>query len=66
MTIPDNDKSAALAARTSIYLASSTAVEGVNGKYFDTNSKIVAWPAPVQDPDTRAKLWAMVEQLSHI
>ena len=66
MTIPDNDKSAALAARTSIYLASSIAVEGVNGKYFDTNSKIVAWPAPVHDPDTRAKLWAMVEQLSHI
>lgn len=66
MTIPDNDKSAALAARTSIYLASSIAVEGVNGKYFDTNSKIINWPAPVQDAATRAQLWTMVEQLSHV
>jgi NAD(P)-dependent dehydrogenase (short-subunit alcohol dehydrogenase family) len=66
MTTPDNDKSAALAARTSIYLASSSTVEGVNGKYFDTNSKIIAWPAPVHDQAIRAKLWTLVEQLSHV
>ena len=65
-TRPDGGQSAAKAARSSIYLASSAEVEGVNGKYFDTNSKIVAWPKAVLDQATRQHLWAIAEQLTQI
>lgn len=60
-TRPDNGKSAAKAARSSVYLATSPEVEGVTGKYFDTKSKIVPWPKAVLDPTVRQKLWTMVE-----
>lgn len=39
-------------------------VEGVNGKYFNTNSKLVDWPAPVLDKAIRQQLWKMVEKLT--
>ncbi len=39
MVRDDGGKSAAKASRSSIYLASSPEVEGVTGKYFDTNCK---------------------------
>ncbi|MBI3241262.1 MAG: SDR family NAD(P)-dependent oxidoreductase [Chloroflexi bacterium] len=61
----DGGKSAAKASRSSVYLASSAEVEGVNGKYFDTHSKLVDWPAPVIDQTTRQQLWAIAEQISH-
>lgn len=57
---PDGGKSAAKAARSSIYLAASPDVAGVTGKYFDTNSKMVAWPPAILDTPTREKLWKMV------
>ncbi|MBI5053516.1 MAG: SDR family NAD(P)-dependent oxidoreductase [Chloroflexi bacterium] len=65
-TRADGGQSAAKASRSSVYLASSTEVEGINGKYFDTNSKMVNWPMPVLDPSTRQHLWVMVEKLSRI
>ena len=52
-------------AETSIYLASSTAVEGISGRYFfDCKEKALGKPAR----DTRAKdqLWALSEKLTGI
>ncbi len=66
MTRPDNGKSAAKAAHSSVYLASSPEVEGVSGKYFGTTSKMVAWPAAVLDTSTREKLWKIVEQIAPV
>lgn len=66
MTRPDGDKSAEKAARSSVYLASSAEVEGVSGKYFDANSKLVAFPPAVLDSATRKKLWETVERLANI
>jgi hypothetical protein len=60
MIRPDGGKSAAKAARSSIYLASSKEVEGVSGKYFDTNCKEAAWSPAVLDKATREKLWNLV------
>jgi NAD(P)-dependent dehydrogenase (short-subunit alcohol dehydrogenase family) len=59
----DGGKSAAKASRSSIYLASSKDVEGVSGKYFDTNCKEAAWPPAVMDSNTREKLWEIIELL---
>lgn len=66
MTRPDGGKSAARAARCSVYLASSTEVEGFSGKYFDPDGRITDWPPPVRDPATRRKLWAIVEELAPV
>ena len=66
MTRPDGGKSAEKASRSSVYLASSKDVEGVNGKYFDTNSKMVEWPAIVMDVTTRQKIWGVAEQVTHL
>lgn len=63
---PDNGKSAAKAARSSIYLASSPDVAGVSGQYFDTNSKQVAWPPAVLDTSIRQKVWKMVTGMTHV
>jgi hypothetical protein len=41
-------------------------VEGVSGKYFDTNSKMVDMPAAVLDITTRQKLWIIAERVSRI
>jgi len=65
-TRADRGQSAAKAARCSVYLASSAGVEGVNGKYFDTQSNMVDWPQAVLDQATRQRLWAMTEHLSHL
>lgn len=66
MTRPDNGKSAAKAARSSIYLASSPEVNGVSGNYFDTNCKIVAWLPAVLDTTTRQRLYAYVANMAHL
>jgi NAD(P)-dependent dehydrogenase (short-subunit alcohol dehydrogenase family) len=58
----DGGKSAAKASRSSVYLASSKDVEGVSGKYFDTNCKEAAWSPAVMDDDTRQKIWQVVEE----
>lgn len=62
----DGGKSAAKASRSSVYLASSAEVEGVSGKYFDTNGKIVNWSPAVLDAVAREKLWKIVEQIAHV
>ena len=53
MVRDDGGKSAAKAARSSVYLASSPEVEGVTGKYFDTNCKEAAWSPAVMDAGMR-------------
>ncbi|MBM3123877.1 MAG: hypothetical protein FJZ87_02250 [Chloroflexi bacterium] len=63
MTRDDGGKSAAKASRSSVYLASSPDVEGVTGKYFDTNCKEAEWSPVVRDAATREKLWKIVESL---
>ncbi len=65
MTRPDGGKSAEKASRSSVHLASSKDVEGVNGKYFDTKSKMVNFPAVVMAAPTREKVWEAVKQVSH-
>lgn len=66
ITRPDNGKSAAKAARSSIYLAASPEVAGVTSAYYDTNSKLTAWPPAVLDTTTRENLWEIVSRLSGI
>jgi len=63
MVRDDGGKSAAKAARSSVYLASSSEVEGVTGKYFDTNCKEAAWSPAVMDADVRKTLWGMASQI---
>jgi len=65
-TRADEGQSAAKASRTSVYLASSADVEGINGKYFNPQSKAIDWPKPVLDQATRQHLWAIAEQVSHL
>lgn len=60
----DGGKSAAKAARSSVYLASSPEVDGVTGKYFDTNCKEAAWSPAVMHEANRETLWKIVEQLT--
>jgi hypothetical protein len=62
----DDGRSAAKAARTSVYLAASSEVEGITGKYFDPASKPVDWPAAVLDQVTRQQLWEIVERLARL
>ncbi len=62
MVRDDGGKSAAKAARSSVYLASSKEVEGVTGKYFDTNCKEAVWSPAVMDVSTREKLWKALEE----
>ena len=64
MVRDDGGKSAAKAARSSVYLASSPEVEGVTGKYFDTNCKEAAWSPAVMDAAFRQKIWQMVEKIT--
>ena len=63
MVRDDGGKSAAKASRSSVYLASSPEVEGVSGKYFNTNSKAVDWSPAVMDAEIRQRLWNIVEEL---
>ena len=62
----DGGKSAAKAARSSVYLASSKDVEGVSGKYFDTNAKQAEWSSAVLDANLRAQIWSTVERLAQL
>jgi len=60
---PDGGRSAAKASRSSVHLASSPDVEGVNATYFNPACEAVPWPAAVLDEGTRRRLWDAVEQL---
>ena len=61
----DGGKSAAKASRSSVYLASSKDVEGVSGKYFDTNCNLKDPPSAALDADNREKLWEIVKTLTN-
>jgi NAD(P)-dependent dehydrogenase (short-subunit alcohol dehydrogenase family) len=52
-------------ARTSIYLASSPAVEGITGKYF-SNSKISATMGQATDRALAKRLWEVSAELVHL
>ncbi|MBK8213557.1 MAG: SDR family NAD(P)-dependent oxidoreductase [Myxococcales bacterium] len=52
----DGGKSAEKASRSSVHLASSPALEGVTGRYYDTRSREVPWPAPLTDEVCEAAL----------
>lgn len=60
------DTTAAKAARSSIYLASSPEVEGLTGAYFNTNSKRNKWNSAANDPALRAALWDISLRLAHL
>lgn len=50
-------------ARTSVYLASASEVEGVTGKYFDERSRERASSEASRDPVAQEKLWSVSEAL---
>lgn len=60
------DISAAEAARSSIYLASSPEVEGVTGQYFNIKSKPTKWNAAVYDESVRKAIWETSERLARV
>lgn len=60
-TRADQGQSAAAAARSSIYLATSPEVQGVTGRYVDSRCRPADWPAAVLDADLRGRLWAAAE-----
>lgn len=62
----DGGKSAAKAAQSSVYLATSPALNGVSGQYFGTNSKPLDWPKDVLDSDLRLHLWDLCAKLAQI
>ncbi|MEM7738191.1 MAG: SDR family NAD(P)-dependent oxidoreductase [Deinococcota bacterium] len=64
MARDDAGKSAAKAARSSIYLASSAKIAGVTGKYFNTNSKQMDWPKDILDPNAQRVVWHLCEDLT--
>ena len=66
MTRPDDGRSAAKAAQSSIFLASNSTVEGVTGRYYNTKSAVVPWPAAALDQPIRQNLYTMVEQFAGI
>ena len=55
--------SPARGARTSVYLASSPAVEGVTGKYFSKMREVCSSPASY-DEEAAARLWRVSEELT--
>lgn len=52
------------AARSSIYLASSPEVDGVNGAYFNKNSERMKNIKQAADPAIRASLWALSMEMT--
>jgi NAD(P)-dependent dehydrogenase (short-subunit alcohol dehydrogenase family) len=61
---PDNGKSAAKAARSSIYAASAEDLRGATGLYINTNSQRQNMAAKHRDSRNRSIVWATLEQLS--
>lgn len=62
----DGGKSAAKAARSSIYLASAPEVAGVTGVYFGTKSERLDWKPSMTDSANRKAVWALSEQLTQL
>lgn len=62
----DGGKSAAKAAQSSVYLAVSPDVEGVSGRYYNTNCKLMDWPKDVLDDGLRLKLWELCADFANV
>ncbi|MEM7736894.1 MAG: SDR family NAD(P)-dependent oxidoreductase [Deinococcota bacterium] len=54
------------AARSSVYLASSPEVEGINASYFNTNAKQTKWQQDILDAAKRRALWDTALKLTHL
>ena len=54
------------AARSSIYLASSPEVEGVNGQYFDNNNKQIKSSKTSYDEETQKRIWEASAELTKL
>ncbi|MEM7038568.1 MAG: SDR family NAD(P)-dependent oxidoreductase [Bacteroidota bacterium] len=57
----DNGKSAAKAARSTIWGATTTALDGVTGRYYDTKTKEQKLHASAYKPEVQAKILAILE-----
>lgn len=53
----------ARASRSSVYLASSSEVEGVTGAYFDKRCRRAQWPDSVLDPANQDAVWRVCERV---
>lgn len=62
----DGGKSAAKAAKSSVYLAASRDVDQITGQYFNTNSKPMEWPKDVHDERLRLELWERCANLAQV
>jgi len=60
----DGGKSAAKAARSTIWGATSPALDGVTGRYFDTNSREQKMHPTAYDPEVQAKILALIKESS--
>lgn len=60
MTEDDGGKSAAKAARSSIWGATSPELDGVYGRYFDARSKVTSLAGSVRDPANQAAVMAEI------
>ncbi|XP_026581801.1 WW domain-containing oxidoreductase-like [Pseudonaja textilis] len=49
-------------ATSTLYCAVSPEVEGISGKYFDSNCTLVLPQALAQDPDLGQRLWEALEK----
>lgn len=63
-TRPDNGKSAMKAARSSVYLVTSTEVKGKTGLYFDKNVKQKPIPKAAANLENRHYIWEYVQKLA--
>jgi len=57
----DDGKSAAKAARSTIWGATSADLDGVTGRYFDTNCKEQELHPTAYDPETQDKIISVIE-----
>ena len=57
----DGGKSAAKAARSTIWAATSLDIEGTTGAYFDTHSKQRSLHKTAYDPQTQARIRAVID-----
>ena len=62
MTNPRVDKSAAKAARSTIWAATTPYLQGVSGRYFDTNTKEQKLHSKSYSPQIQARILAVIAQ----
>ena len=58
----DGGKSAAKAARSTIWAATSPELEGVSGRYYDTNSKEKRLHSTAYDPEVQARILEVIDR----